>query len=112
MAYAYISTSSASIGTSSTSSPSTSANVSNPAYTNNPKIIGVSTSSDLNLATVAGPATGGGPTWATASGFQHPNDNQLSAAVWVGTGSWTSTATATVPSNPGYDWYVTGIAGS
>jgi trimeric autotransporter adhesin len=113
MAYAYISTNSSSTSTSTSSAYSTSTSVSNPSYPANPKMIGVSTSSSLNLATVAGPATGGGPTWATGSGFQHPSDSTLSAAVWVGTGLWTGFATPTLTSNPSsYSWYVTGITGT
>jgi hypothetical protein len=81
-----------------------------PVY-GSPRIIAVSQSSSLNLATLAGPATGGGPTWATGSGFVHPNDSNLSAAVWVGTGSWTTMATPTITSNPSFMmWYLTGIS--
>jgi hypothetical protein len=113
MAYAYINTSSSSTSTSTSSAYSTSTSISNPSYPANPKMIGVSTSSSLNLATVAGPASGGGPTWATGSGFQHPSDSTLSAAVWIGTGAWTSFATPTLTSNPaGYSWYITGITGT
>ena len=60
-------------------------------------------------ATAASTATGGGPTWATGSGYQHPNDSSLSGAVWVGTGTWTSTATPTLTSNSGYTWYIAGL---
>ena len=109
MAYAYIG-GGASISTSSTSISSTSGSISAPSpQSGSPRIIAVSTSSSLNLATVASTASGGGPTWATGSGFQHPSDSSLSAAVWVGTGSWTTTATPTLTSNSFMSWYITGI---
>ena len=111
MAYAYIG-SGPSIATTSTSTSATSTTLMNPSPVyGTPRIIAVSQSSSLNLATLAGPATGGGPTWATGSGFVHPNDSQLSAAVWVGTGSWTTMATPTITSNPSFmSWYLTGIS--
>lgn len=109
MAYAYISGGSG-LGTSNTSSSSTSATLSNPpSYSDTPRIIATSSSGSLNLATVASTASGGGPTWATGSGFAHPLDATLTAAVWVGTGSWTTTATPTLTSNSFNIWYVTGI---
>jgi hypothetical protein len=117
MAYVYVTSGNTynMIGTSYTSSSSTSVFVSQPSTTTlNPRIIGVSTSSSLNLATAASTASSGGPTWATGSGYAHPTYNQLSACVWVGTGSWNSgSATANVSSNPSFStWYVTGIATS
>jgi hypothetical protein len=48
-------------------------------------------------------------TWATGSGNQHPNDSTLSGAVWVGTGTWTSSATVTLTSNSGNSWYLAGL---
>jgi hypothetical protein len=111
MAYAYIGGSGAygvagSTGFSSSTSTTLSAPTGNSAY---PKIIAVSTSSMLNLATAASTASGGGPTWATGSGYQHPNDSTLSAAVWVGTGSWTTSATPTLTANSANSWYITGL---
>jgi len=110
MAYAYIS-GGAGISTGSTSSTSTSANITAPSpNSGSPRIFAVSMTSSLNLATVASTASGGGPTWASGSGYQHPLDATLSATIWVGTGSWTTSATPTVSSNSGfYSWYVTGI---
>ena len=115
MAYAYVTTgnSSNTVGSSISSTSATSIGLSNPAsYTLNPRIIAVSTSSNLNLSTAASTASGGGPTWATGSGFVHPlSTNSLSAAVWVGTGSWTTTATPTVTANASsVFWYLAGIA--
>ena len=115
MAYAYITSGNVSnnIGATNTSTSSTSASLSQPSpNTLNPVIIGVSTSSSLNLATVASTASGGGPTWATGSGFAHPTSSSLSACVWVGTGSWNSFgATPTITSNPSFmTWNITGIA--
>jgi hypothetical protein len=117
MAYVYITSGNVtnSIGATSTSSPSTSATVTNPSpYQLNPRIIAVSTSSSLNLATAASTASGGGPTWASGSGFVHPTYSSLSACVWVGTGNWTGYgATPTLTSNPSsFSWYITGIASS
>jgi hypothetical protein len=111
MAYAYMGGSAAyGVNGSTASGFSTSATISNPTSNSNfPRIIAVSTTSMLNLATVASTASGGGPTWATGSGFAHPNDFQLSGAVWVGTGSWTSSATATLTSNSGNSWYLAGL---
>jgi hypothetical protein len=109
MAYAYIS-GGAGLGTSSTSSSSTSAFVSNPpSYTGTPRIFATSGSGSLNLATVASTASGGGPTWATGVGFAHPLDANITAAIWIGTGSWTTTATPTLTSNSFSFWYVTGV---
>jgi hypothetical protein len=109
MAYAYIS-GGAGLGTSSTSSSSTSASISNPpSYSGTPRIFATSSSGSLNLATVASTASGGGPTWATGVGFAHPLDANLTAAIWVGTGSWTTTATPTLTSNSFSFWYVTGV---
>lgn len=113
MAYAYISAGSGGIVLSSSSSSSVSATVSSPSpYSGTPRLIAVSTSSSLNLSTSASIANGG-PTWASGSGFAHPNDNQLSAAVWVGTGSWSGpNATASITSNPYMmSWHLTGITG-
>lgn len=111
MAYAYISGGSSGLSSSSASTSSTSTSISSPgSNTGSPRIIATASSSSLNLATVAGPATGGGPTWATPSGFVHPLDSNVTAAVWVGTGSWTTTAQPTVTSNSGFMfWYVTGL---
>jgi hypothetical protein len=111
MAYAYIGGSAAfGVNGSTSSGFSTSATISNPVSNSNfPRIIAVSTSSMLNLATVASTASGGGPTWATGSGFQHPNDSTLSGAVWVGTGTWTTSATPTLTSNSGNSWYLAGL---
>jgi hypothetical protein len=109
MAYAYIS-GGAGLGTSSTNSSSTSATLSAPAsYTGSPRIFATSSSGSLNLATVASTASGGGPTWAAPSGFAHPLDANLTAAAWVGTGSWTTSATPTLTSNSFTFWYVTGV---
>ena len=109
MAYAYIS-GGAGLGTSSTSSSSTSAFISNPpSYSGTPRIFATSSSGSLNLATVASTASGGGPTWATGVGFAHPLDTSLTAAIWVGTGSWTTSATPTLTSNSFSFWYVTGV---
>jgi hypothetical protein len=109
MAYAYIS-GGAGLGTSSTSSSSTSAFISNPpSYSGTPRIFATSSSGSLNLATVASTASGGGPTWATGVGFAHPLDAALTAAIWVGTGSWTTSATPTLTSNSFSFWYVTGV---
>ena len=70
----------------------------------------MSQTSSLNLATVASTASGGGPSWATGSGYQHPNDSTLSAAIWIGTGAWTTSATPTLTSNLGpFVWYLTGL---
>jgi hypothetical protein len=111
MAYAYIGGSAAfGVNGSTGTGFSTSASISNPVSNSSfPRIIAVSTTSALNLATAASTATGGGPTWATGSGNQHPNDSSLSGAVWVGTGTWTSTATPTLTSNSGYTWYIAGL---
>jgi hypothetical protein len=66
--------------------------------------------SSLNLSTLASTASGGGPSWATGTGYQHPLDATLTAAIWVGTGSWTTSATPTLTANSGFfSWYVTGI---
>jgi hypothetical protein len=110
MAYSYIG-SGPSIATSSTSTSGTSTTLMNPSPVyGSPRIIAMSQSSSLNLATLAGPATGGGATWAAGTGYQHPNDSSLSAAVWVGTGSWTTMATPTITSNSSFNsWYLTGI---
>jgi len=109
LAYAYIS-GGAGLGTSSTSSSSTSASLSAPpSYTGSPRIFATSSSGSLNLATVASTASGGGPTWATGVGFAHPLDANITAAIWVGTGSWTTTATPTLTSNSFTSWYVTGV---
>jgi hypothetical protein len=112
MAYAYIGSGS-SVYTNNMYSSSTAVVFSTPPgpVYGTPRMIAVSTSSSLNLSTVAGAAAGAGPTWANGSGFVHPNDSNLSAAVWVGTGSWSgSNASAVLTSNgAGYGWYTTGI---
>lgn len=112
MAYAYIAGGSSGLSGSSGFSSSTSASVSNPAPNNgSPRMVAVSTSSVLNLATTVGPASGGGlVTWDAGSGYAHPSTGSLSAAVWAGTGSWTTSATATLTSNPSSgSWSITGI---
>jgi hypothetical protein len=110
MAYAYIQTSATSTYTSMGTGSGTSGSVSNPTGGGNPRIIGVSNNSSLNLSTVYSTVTGGGPTW-SGSGAVHGSTTGLSVAVWTGTGSWTTSATPTLTSNPGlYSWNVTGIA--
>ena len=111
MAYAYIGGGNTGLSSNSGYSSSTSYSMTSPSPNfGSPKIIAVSTSSTLNLSTVASTASGGGPTWATGSGFVHPNDSMLTAAVWVGTGSWTTSATATLTSNSSMmGWYLTGL---
>jgi hypothetical protein len=116
MAYVYITSGNVSnmISATGSSTSSTSGPVSYPSPNQlNPRIIGVSISG-VNFATAASTATGGGPTWASGSGFNHPTYSGLSACVWVGTGSWNSFGTnATITSNPSFStWYTTGIASS
>lgn len=111
MAYAYVIPSGFSVSASSSSTSSTSAFLSSPPSSNNPQIISVSPSSSLNLSTTATTASGGGPTWAAGSGYVHPSSANLSASIILGTGSWTSSASVSVASNPSLVfWYVTGIA--
>ena len=117
MAYAYITTGNSSngIGGGTASSPTTSVSVPSAAgATLNPVIVAVSNNSSLNLSTAASNATGGGPTWGSASGYAHPNAaGSLSAAVWVGTGTWNTSATINVTSNPSsVTIYASGIASS
>lgn len=110
MAYAYVIASGFSVSASNTSTSSTSAFLSAPPTSNNPRIIAVSPASSLNLSTTATTASGGGPTWATGSGYVHPSTSNLSASIISGTGSWTSSATVAVASNPSFVfWYSTGI---
>jgi hypothetical protein len=113
MAYAYI-TSGTNVNSSSTSSTSTSTTISGPSGNSGQsghRIIAVSSSQYLNLSTAASTASWG-PTWATGVGYIHPSTTSLSAAVWVGTGSWGMTSTTVnLSSNPGYtSWYLTGLA--
>jgi hypothetical protein len=116
MAYVYITSGNVSnfLGISSSSTSSTSTSISNPTSNPlNPRIILVSTSSSLNLSTTTSSATSGGPTWAAGSGYVHPLSSSLSAAVIVGTGSWSTTATASLTSNPSLSsWYITGLGSS
>ena len=110
MAYAYVIPSGFSISANNNSTSTTSTSLSSPGGPNNPVIIAVSPSSSLNLSTTATTASSGGPTWAAGSGYLHPSTSNLSASVMLGTGSWTSTATISVASNPSFvNWYVAGI---